>query len=99
RKAIMDVQASCDELAGIIVPDASRERADPPAAVLERAAIYAGSRPRCQQLVEQVTVALLEIDEVEADPVGQTTHAQRRAQRSQVVLKLHLQPESPGVVP
>src|SRR5271157_1781777 len=68
----MDVQASCDELAGIFVADACRERANPSAAVLERAAKLASSRPRCQQLIEQVTVALLEIDEVETDPVGQT---------------------------
>ena len=51
------------------VPDAAGQLANEPSTVLERAAVLPRPAPRSQQLVEQIAVALLQIDEVEADSV------------------------------
>lgn len=71
RDAVEDVQAGGDDPAGILGPDASHQLADEASPVLQRAAILARARPGGEELVEQVAMALLDIYEVEADPVGQ----------------------------
>ena len=70
-EAVEDVQAGGDRSGPGFVANAGDELADEPGAVLERAAVLARPGSGGEQLVEQVAVALLEVDEVEPDPMRQ----------------------------
>ncbi len=68
RRTVVDVHARCeDETAADAVADLAQDVRDETRARCEVAPVGASSRPRGEQLVQQVCVALLDVDEVEAD--------------------------------
>ena len=71
RDAVEDVQPGGQDEARGALADAGDDLADEPRPVLERAAVLARARPGGQQLVQEVAMALLEVDEIEAGPSRQ----------------------------
>ena len=64
-------EAHRDLEAGSLGADAGHDLAQEPGAVLEAAAVLAGAVDGAQELVAQVAVAMLDVDEVEAGPLGE----------------------------
>ena len=62
---VEDVQPGGDHQARAGVADPADDLADEPRSILERAAILARARTGGQQLVQEVAVALLDVDEIE----------------------------------
>ena len=64
-------EAHRDLEAGRLGPDAGHDLAQEPGAVLEAAAVRPGPVDGAQELVAQIAVAVLDVDEVEARPLGE----------------------------
>ena len=67
RKTVEDIQPGGDQEPRTRVANAPDNLADESCSIVERAAIIARPRPRGQQLVEQIPMALLDVDEVKPD--------------------------------
>ena len=67
RQAVEDIEPACENSVGMFGPQSIDEFADETGSVFEASAILTWPTPRGEQFIQQVAMALFEVNEVESD--------------------------------